>query len=75
MTLDHRIRLRPAEVEQLTVIATHGMTDPGDLIDKDAERSLRSKGLVARIEGWCVATEGGETWLRRAGVAAWEGRG
>lgn len=55
--------LSPNEVEQLQALHSHSVTWPGDLISKPAEKSLRDKGLVARLGGWCVVTVEGEQWL------------
>jgi len=64
----HHLALTPSEIEQLLAIWVHNLTFAGDLISKDAERSLREKGLVDRMEGWAVATEKGEEWLKCSGL-------
>ncbi len=63
------IPLTPGEVEQLRLIESHGLTDPGDLISKQNTKSLKSKGLVQRPYDAMVATTiEGDSWLRMAGV-------
>ena len=62
------IPLTPHEVAQLVCLHEHGVTWPGDLFDKGSEKTLREKGLVARLEGWAVVTVEGIAWLSRAGL-------
>jgi len=66
----YKIELTPSETEQLRALWRHGMTRPGDLISKPAEKLLREKGLSDRTEDgqWCAATDKGASWLRSAGL-------
>lgn len=68
MELTHKIALTPSEVEQLAAIQKHGPTMAGNLISTDTEKSLRGKGLVARMESWATVTLEGVAWLRQAGM-------
>lgn len=65
----HLPALTPPEVEQLLAIHIHNLTRAGDLISTNAEKSLREKGLVDRMEGWAVATDAGDRWLKCSGLA------
>jgi len=64
------IPLTAHEVEQLLALHEHGMTGPGHLIMKPAEKSLREKGLTGRTEDgcWCVVNRAGVEWLLAAGL-------